>query len=120
MESTSEIEAELRDVLDIHDALVDACAEGKLSFEEFTWTYDNFYDRLALDGHESSPARRQALAAQAERIRLHARIREEVLYHLTSEVLLEARGAREAGFIGPEEARARLVAIWTQALKERT
>jgi hypothetical protein len=101
-----------KDLQDAHEALICACAEGRLSFEEFIGYYDNFYDRCALDGHESEVDGRESSAEEVQRIRLHERITKEILNHLTSDVLLEAPGAQEAGFIGLAEGQVRLVAIW--------
>lgn len=105
------------EVLDAHDVLIGACVEGRLPFEEFLRRYDNFYDRFALDGHESSPDGRKVLTRQVERIRLHARIRDEILYRLCSEALFPVQGAHEAGFIGAAEGQARLGAIWAEYLR---
>ena len=42
-------ESEISALLDAHDALVRACVDSRLAFEEFVATYDDFPSAYALD-----------------------------------------------------------------------
>ena len=98
----SELEAALTE----HDALVVRCVRGEIAFDEFLRTYDCFYQRWALDGHEGDVA---LLAQYEHRIAVHRRIWEEVEARQTTAD--HARQHGHLGFIGPEEAMQRLAAI---------
>ena len=97
---------ELEALLTEHEALVVRCVRGEIAFDEFLRTYDCFYQRWALDGHEGN----EALFARYEgRIAVHRRIWEEVEARQTTAD--HAREHGHVGFIGPEEAIGRLAAI---------
>lgn len=98
----NEVEAALNE----HDALVVRCVRGEIAFDEFLRTYDSFYQRWALDGHEGDAA---LLAHYEPRIAVHQRIWEEVETRQTTAD--HARDHGHLGFIGPEEAMRRLAAI---------
>ena len=46
-------EAELIASLKMSARQIDDCILGRITFDNFLSTYNNFYDRYALDGHES-------------------------------------------------------------------
>ena len=94
-------EAELLAALDVHDRLLSRCALGEMTYPQFEAEYDNFYERWALDGHESDPAGQAKLAQHADRIRVHRRVWEEVLVRATSEELARYPQAQHAGFWPP-------------------
>ncbi len=97
---------ELETALATHEALVVRCVRGEITFDEFLRTYDCFYQRLALDGHEGDAA---LFARYEHRIAVHRRIWEEVEARQTTAD--HARRHVHLGFIGPEEAMQRLATI---------
>lgn len=97
---------ELEAALNEHDALVVRCVRGEIAFDEFLRTYDSFYQRWALDGHEGDAA---LLAHYEPRIAVHRRIWEEVETRLTTAD--HGRQHGHLGFLGPEEAMRRLAVI---------
>lgn len=97
---------ELEAALTEHEALMVRCVRGEIAFDEFLRTYDCFYQRWALDGHEGD----EALFARFEpRIAVHRRIWGEVETRLTTADHARLHG--HLGFIDPEEAMRRLAAI---------
>ena len=104
-------ESELLRVLDTHDDLVVRCARGDLTYPEFDRAYDAFFQRYALDGHESTLFEQAVLERQRQRILVHRRIWDEVIVHATSAELAMQPEARRQGFLGPDEARLRLLSI---------
>lgn len=97
---------ELEAALAEHDALVQRCVQGELSFEDFLVAYDCFYMRWALDGHEGD----QPLLVQfADRITVHRRIWEEVESRITSAD--HAATQAHHGILGPDEGLRRLSTI---------
>jgi len=97
---------ELEAALATHEALVVRCLRGEIAFDDFLRTYDCFYHRWALDGHEGDAA---LLAQYEHRIVVHRRIWEEVEARQTTAD--HARRHVDLGFIGPEEAMRRLASI---------
>jgi len=98
-------EHELVQALDLADEQVLKLASGAVGVEAFLRAYGDFFDRWALDGHESSSA--EMLAKYARRIELHRRVRDEVIYRLTSEEFAADADYDQRGFIGEGEAQAR-------------
>ncbi len=72
-------ELELLNALDVHDGLVGRCVGGEVSFREFLRTYDNFYLRYALDGHEFNDQELAWLFKWRIRVERHRLIAEMVL-----------------------------------------
>lgn len=103
--------------LDVHDELVARCARGDLSYSEFEKTYDNFYPRYPLDGHESDAEERQLLEKLAARVALHREIWEDVLTRVTEDRFLEQPATVAAGFIGTKEAVQRIRDLARRHLK---
>lgn len=108
-------ERELLRALDLHDALIVRCARGELDFGTFPTEYRDFFAYWALDGHESNPVELDLLRRYADRIRVHQRLWNDVLCHLTSEELAADSVSQSVGFIGPAAACERLLAIATDA-----
>ena len=104
-------EQELLAALDAHDALVVRCARDEMDYAEFEKVYDNFFQRWALDGHESSLDEKEVLRRHANRIHVHRRVWEEVICHSTSDDLAYNLSAQQSGFIGSAEAQRRLMSI---------
>ncbi len=104
-------ESELVADLDRHDELVRLCASGRLPFWDFCASYDNFYWRSALDGHEAGPADLAVLGKLADRIAPHQHLAESVLASVCSDSHPEKGSYGRAGRFGPEEAMVRLRAI---------
>jgi hypothetical protein len=109
-------EALLR-ALDAHDELVAKCARGDLSYSDFAKAYDNFYPRYPLDGHESDAKELHLLEKLSSRVALHRAIWEEVLTKVTSDQFLNQPTTVADGFIGPEEAVARIRDLAQRHLK---
>lgn len=105
-------ESELMTALKAHEDLVQSCVTGAITFAQFRERYGDFYVSHALDGHESNGEQQNLLGRVGWRVSLHRAIYDQVLCHVTSDDLLEAHGAREAGFIGSDEAFQRLCSIW--------
>jgi hypothetical protein len=97
-------EAELLQALDEHDALVEKCARGELTWAEFEAAYDNFYVREPLDGHESDAEGRALLQRYDARVTLHRDIWEQVLTKVTARDEWASAGGR----IGQDEAMRRV------------
>lgn len=93
----------LRD-LNVHDQLVARCARGELSWSEFETTYDSFYPRYPLDGHESDAEELALFEKHAARIALHREVWEQVLTKVTGDEHLDQQATVDAGFIGSKEA----------------
>ena len=68
------VESELSALLDVHDGLVAACVEESIPFKDFLFSYSNFYDIYALDGHEASQGERDLFARYSDRIAFHRRV----------------------------------------------
>jgi hypothetical protein len=68
------VESELSALLDVHDGLVAACVEESIPFKDFLFSYGNFYDIYALDGHEASQFERDLFARYSDRIAFHRRV----------------------------------------------
>jgi|SRR5450755_793497 hypothetical protein len=68
------IESELSALLDVHDALVAACIGESIPFKDFLFSYGNFYDLYALDGHGASQGERDLFARHRDRIEFHRRV----------------------------------------------
>jgi hypothetical protein len=58
-------------------------ARGELTWAELEATYDNFYVREPLDGHESDAESRVLLQRYEARVALHRDIWEQVLTNVT-------------------------------------
>ena len=101
-------EVDLVAVLDHHDNLVRQCARGELSYSKFSLSYNNFFWRYALDGHESDDEERALLAKYAERIAPHRTIASEILGLVCSAADAERKTYKQAGRFGSAEALARL------------
>jgi hypothetical protein len=110
-------EEELVRELDAHDELVAKCARGELTFAAFQKTYDNFYVRYPLDGHESDAEELRVFDMYASRIALHREIWEEVLTKVTDDEHLTQATAVDAGFIGSGEAVRRIQEVAQRHLK---
>ncbi|MGO4222034.1 hypothetical protein AB4Y64_09305 [Lysobacter sp. TAF61] len=104
-------ESELVADLDRHDELLRECASGRLPFWDFCASYDNFYWRYALDGHEAGPAELAVLDKLADRIAPHQHLADSVLSSVCSDSHPEKGSYGRSGRFGPEEALARLKAI---------
>jgi len=97
---------ELERALAEHDDLIVRCARGELPLRAFLASYDTFYRRWALDGHEGPiPAR------LAHRVEPHQRVWDEIETRITTEEFAADPRYAAAGFIGEEEALRRLRAI---------
>jgi hypothetical protein len=101
-------EADLVATLARYDELVRKCSAGELAFESFCQTYDDFYWRCALDGHESDAEERNLFAKYAERIAPHRLIAEEILGRICADEDARREDWVRAGRIGADEALARL------------
>jgi hypothetical protein len=112
-------ENELLRELDAHDALVEKCARGELSWSEFEAGYDSFYPRYPLDGHESDADELALFEKHAVRIALHREIWEQVLTKVTGDEHARQQATIDAGFIGAHEAVRRIQALATKHLFDR-
>ncbi len=101
-------EEELNQALDAAGDQVLQCAQGAITLDEFLVCYRDFFDAYALDGHESSTSEREILAKHRAQIELHRRVRDEILYRITSEEYASNPEYVRRGFIGPAEAKTRL------------
>ena len=100
-------EAEWVKLFDDHDALVQSCIAGVLSFSEFLDRYDSFPDQYALDGHEADEREREILDRHSERAKFHLGL-SETLGNLCREEDAGKPEYRRAGRFGPIEGLARL------------
>jgi len=94
-------------MLDRHDALVDACVNGALSFQEFVDRYDNFPQAYALDGHESSESEKVLLKLYQDRVQFHFGVLEAISGLCREEDAAKPEYSR-AGRFGPSEVVRRL------------
>lgn len=94
--------------LERHDDLVRKCAAGRMSFEDFSEQYNDFYAFYALDGHESDPEERALLAKYEARIQPHEFIAYEILGRICSDADSELESYKMAGRFGSQEAVQRL------------
>lgn len=76
----------------------------EITLEAFLVAYDDFYDQYALDGHEADETGKAILQRFERQICLHLRIRDEILYRLTSSDFASNPEYAALGFIGPSEA----------------
>jgi hypothetical protein len=113
-------ETDLCVALDRYDAIVDACAAGRISFAQFLEQYDNFYTTYGLDGHHSSDKERELLIHFERRIALHREIWEQVLSRVCADDEAKNPDFTAAGFFGSSEATIRLRHLALVYLPERT
>lgn len=97
-------EADLLNEIAKHDALVEQCVSGAITFEQFLDSYNSFYYRFALDGHESDDEERQLLSKHARLIAPHRAIANDVLGRVCSDADLALESYKQAGRIGSGEA----------------
>ncbi|MDR3416493.1 MAG: hypothetical protein P4L83_09935 [Nevskia sp.] len=91
-----------------HDALVQQCASGVVSFSEFCEKYNDFYAHYALDGHESDGEERALLQKYEQIIEPHRMIAYEILGKVCSDSDAKLGSYQRAGRFGPAEAVVRL------------
>lgn len=101
-------EADLLATLARYDDLIRRCTAGEISFASFCDSYENFYWRFALDGHESDAEELRLLERHADRIAPHRLLAEEILAWLCSDEDAQGKEYVHAGRIGSVEALARL------------
>ncbi|MGA9523555.1 MAG: hypothetical protein WBV82_18985 [Myxococcaceae bacterium] len=106
--SRTAAEDEFLRALDDHDRLVHRCVDGELTFWEFEATYESFYPRYPLDGHESGPVEREILDKLEPRVALHRDIWERVLTKVVRDEYAEMYGRVGSGFITSRQAVRRL------------
>jgi hypothetical protein len=90
---TEEMSAtEIRAVLDVHDALVRDCVQGRLTFGEFLGVYGDFPRGYGLDEDSASAEKHEALRLFRKRLVFHKQV---------AGVILGLRGTAELG--SPED-----------------
>jgi hypothetical protein len=94
-----------------HDALVQRCVAGEISFVEFCETYSDFYPRFALDGHESDEEERSLLEKHDRLIEPHRVIAYEILGKLCADENSELESYKNAGRFGSAEALRKLAGV---------
>jgi len=108
-------ESQLLEALVAHEALVERCARGELTFAEFAAAYDNFYVREPLDGHESDAEGRALLQRYEARVAFHRDIWEQVLTKVTA----GDAWPNAAGRIGHDEAMRRIRELFARHAASR-
>jgi hypothetical protein len=95
-------------VLDEHDQLIQRCANGAITFQEFEKKYNYFYGHYALDGHESDEQEREMFEKYDCRIKPHEELGTEVFQHLCSDEDAVKNIYIQAGRFGSDEGLRRL------------
>ena len=113
-------DTDLRVALDRYDAIVDACAVGRISFAQFLELYDNFYMTYALEGQYASDDARELLVHYERRIAIHREIWEQILTRVCGDEEARNPDFIAAGYIGSREATVRLRQLALMYLPERT
>ena len=67
-------DSELNALLDSHDALVAACAEERLTLDEFLAAYNDFPRVYGLDGRDAGADGRLVLRRASQRVAFHFRV----------------------------------------------
>jgi hypothetical protein len=78
----------IRAALDVHDALVRDCADGRLTFEEFLGAYGDFPRGSASEEDTASPEEREVLRLFRRRVAFHRQV---------ARVISGLRGSAELG-----------------------
>jgi hypothetical protein len=65
---------EIRAVLDVHDALLRDCVEGRLTFGEFLGAYGDFPRGYGLDEDSASAEKHEALRLFRKRLAFHKQV----------------------------------------------
>src|SRR5687768_7693604 len=95
-------------VLDAHDQLIQQCAIGSITFQEFEKKYNYFYGHYALDGHESDEHESEMFDKYDHRIKPHEELGAEVFQHLCSDEDAVKDIYIQAGRFGSDEGLRRL------------
>lgn len=97
-------EADLLEAIATHDRLLRELVAGRMNFDQFCSSYNDFYAFYALDEHESDEAERMLLKKHNALIEPHRIVAEEILWLVCADDDAEIESYKLAGRIGSAEA----------------
>ena len=119
MENIFDSEEQFLNLIENHDQLIQDCASGQISFDEFLRQYNNFYYYYALDGHESIENERALFERHENRIKPHAELASEILSNVCSNDDAVKQSYLDAGGFGSEEASRRIKELVAKYFKRK-